>query len=167
MYTIVYHYTMKFDTKNNTINKEEIVKLLNHSLADLTTFKLQLKHAHWNVRGARFYQVHLLFDEIAEEVEEFVDKIAERITSLGGIANGLIHQAEQTNCVPAYPEYIVKDVDHLKALINSLGKISNEIRNLVIKTDEELGDPITADLYTEVSRLLDKRLWFLEAHIIY
>jgi len=48
----------------------------------------QAKIAHWNVKGEDLYQLHLLFDSIAEHVEDAIDLIAERVTALGGRANG-------------------------------------------------------------------------------
>lgn len=64
--------------------RSQVNILLNQSLATAIDLKTQIKYAHWNVKGKDFYQLHLLFDEIASEVEEFIDLIAERIATLGG-----------------------------------------------------------------------------------
>lgn len=155
----------KFKTENNTVNKDELINGLNKLLVNLIAFKLQVKNAHWNVRGIHFYQVHLLFDEIAEDVEGFVDKVAERITLLGGVAKGLVSDVYDLNTISEYPKDTVQDKQHLEILIQRLGFITNQSRKLVEET-EDLKDPITADLYTEVCRVLDKKLWFLEAHLL-
>lgn len=68
--------------------REKIVTLLNQHLADTFDLYSQTKQAHWNVKGPQFFQMHELFDKLAEEVEDLVDMIAERATSLGGIAQG-------------------------------------------------------------------------------
>ena len=60
----------------------EVVSILNQTLATTLDLKTQVKQAHWNVKGLNFYQLHLLFDEMASELEEYIDTIAERITAL-------------------------------------------------------------------------------------
>ena len=65
-----------------------LIEMLNQHLADTFDLYSQVKQAHWNVKGKDFYQLHLLFDEIAEEIEPFIDLLAERVTSLGGYATG-------------------------------------------------------------------------------
>jgi len=68
--------------------RTQVIELLNQTLASTLDLKTQVKQAHWNVKGKDFYQLHELFDEIAAEVEEFIDLVAERITALGGYALG-------------------------------------------------------------------------------
>ena len=55
------------------------IALLNQQLADLADLYSQTKQAHWNVKGAQFYQLHELYDKLAEELEDFVDLVAERL----------------------------------------------------------------------------------------
>ena len=64
-------------------NRRKLVELLNARLADTIDMQTQMKFAHWNVKGENFYQLHLLFDTIAERMEDAVDLIAERITAPG------------------------------------------------------------------------------------
>ena len=70
--------------------REKATTLLNQHLADATDLYSQTKQAHWNVKGMQFSQLHELFDTLADSVEEFVDLIAERATSLGGVACGTV-----------------------------------------------------------------------------
>ncbi len=141
-----------------------LVEVLNQSLADTFDLMSQTKQAHWNVKGKDFYQLHLLFDDIAEEVEGFVDLIAERITSLGGYACGTARMAAENSSLPEYPTDVVHGMEHVAALVERFAIYCANVRRDIDETDK-LGDPSTADLYTEVSRVVDKRLWFLEAHI--
>ena len=76
-------------------NRRALIALLNARLADAIDMQTQAKFAHWNVKGDDFYQLHLLFDSIAEHVEDAVDLIAERVTALGGRANGTARQVGQ------------------------------------------------------------------------
>src|SRR5262249_9602428 len=68
--------------------RTELCALLNRRLADAIDLQLQLKQAHWNVKGPHFIGLHELFDKIAEDVETYVDEIAERAVQLGGISQG-------------------------------------------------------------------------------
>ncbi len=145
-------------------NRAQLVDLLNESVADTFDLYSQIKQAHWNVKGHQFYQLHLLFDEIAGEILEFVDEQAERITSLGGTAMGTVRMASESSKLPEYPSDILEGLDHIAALSERFGIYCQSVRANIEKATE-LGDADTADLYTEISRLADKRLWFLEAHL--
>ena len=144
--------------------RTQIIEILNQSLADTFDLFSQIKQAHWNVKGHQFYQLHLLFDEIAGEMLEFVDEIAERITALGGTAMGTVRMAAENTKLEEYPSDILEGLDHIAALAERFAGYCQSVRENIDKTDE-LGDKDSADLYTEISRLADKRLWFLEAHL--
>src|SRR5919201_475455 len=79
-------YTTKNDLPVDT--RVEVTSLLNQRLADCIDLQTQCKQAHWNVKGPNFIALHKLFDEINEDVEEYVDLLAERVVQLGGIAEG-------------------------------------------------------------------------------
>lgn len=142
-----------------------LVNLLNSSLSTTLDLKTQLKQAHWNVKGMEFNQLHLLFDEMATEMELFVDTLAERITSLGGIAYGTARVAAQESLLDEYPLDAVSGAAHLSALADRYAVLAKHLRAAIAQTTE-LDDADTADLYTGMSREIDKRLWFLEAHLI-
>lgn len=142
----------------------QVIELLNKSLAATLDLKTHVKQAHWNVKGKDFFQLHTLFDEIAGEVEAFVDEIAERVTTLGGTALGTARLAAQNSILPEYPHDIFTGLDHIEALAERFGAYANHVR-AAINTCDKLEDKDTADLYTQVSRQIDMRLWFLEAHI--
>ena len=141
-----------------------LIEMLNQSLADTFDLYSQVKQAHWNVKGKDFYQLHLLFDEIAEEIEPFVDLLAERVTLLGGYANGTARMAASSSALPEYPNDVVEGMDHVEALVERFGQFVGKIRSNSEDSDE-IGDPATADLYNDLVRIADKRLWFLEAHL--
>src|SRR5262249_14337477 len=76
-----------FKTKNDLSEAIRIkaIELLNARLADCIDLQTQTKQAHWNVKGPHFIALHELFDKINEEVEDYVDEIAERAMQLGGV----------------------------------------------------------------------------------
>src|SRR6266478_4080017 len=81
-----------FDTRNDLPagTRTKVIELLNARLADAIDLGAQTKHAHWNVKGPNFIALHELFDKVAENVEEHIDTLAERVTALGGTARGTL-----------------------------------------------------------------------------
>lgn len=144
--------------------RSQIVDILNETLGYTLDLKTQVKQAHWNVKGLDFYQLHELFDELAGELEEYIDMFAERVTTLAGVALGTARVAAQVSQLPEYPFDILNGKDHITALADRYAIYAKLLRDGIAKTDD-LGDADTADLYTEVSRSIDMRLWFLEAHL--
>ena len=125
--------------------------------------QMQMKQAHWNVKGPNFIGLHELFDKVAESVEDYVDEIAERIVELGGVAEGTIRVAASRSQLDEYPLTIVEGVAHVDAVSTALSTFGEEAR-LTIDEAEGLDDAGTADLFTEISRGIDQWLWFVEAH---
>jgi starvation-inducible DNA-binding protein len=144
--------------------RSQVIAILNQTLASTLDLKTQVKQAHWNVKGMDFYQLHELFDEMASELEEYIDMVAERVTALGGLALGTVRIAATQSDLPEYLFDILDGKDHVIALADRYAAYAKSLRENIDKTDD-LGDADTADLYTEISRAIDKRLWFLEAHL--
>ena len=158
--------TQTFDTRIDIPEnaREELVALLNARLADTFDLYSQLKQAHWNVKGSDFIQLHLLYDQVAESVLEHVDEIAERATALGGLALGTARLAAEASSLDEYPLDAVDGMDTVAAIADRLAAYGAAVRT-AIDTSTERGDLDTADLFTEVSRGIDKHLWFVEAHL--
>ncbi|HEY0427182.1 MAG TPA: DNA starvation/stationary phase protection protein Dps [Pyrinomonadaceae bacterium] len=143
--------------------REKVIETLNARLADALDLKSQAKQAHWNVKGIHFFQLHELFDQVSTEVEAFMDLIAERATTLGGTALGTVRVSAEKSTLSEYPLEITDGRDHVDALSNALSDFGKKVREDIDETGD-LGDQGTADLFTEVSRGIDKLLWFVEAH---
>lgn len=144
--------------------RAELIGLLNGRLADAVDLQTQAKQAHWNVKGPSFIALHELFDDVDEAVEEYVDLIAERIVQLGGIAEGTARVAAERSRLDEYPLDISSGEAHVEALSRALAEFGHEVR-LAIDESDGFGDADTADIFTEISRGIDKWLWFVEAHI--
>jgi len=143
--------------------RTSIVELLNQQLADTADLYSQTKQAHWNVKGPHFIALHELFDKLAEEVEGFIDEIAERVTSLGGTALGTVRMAAKASTLKEYPVDIFDGKEHVKALADRFAAYAASTRSAIDKADQA-GDATTADLFTRISGDIDKGLWFIEAH---
>jgi starvation-inducible DNA-binding protein len=145
-------------------DRSAVNDLLNQNLADAFDLMSQTKTAHWNVKGNDFWQLHKLFDELAAEVLEWVDMVAERVTALGGYATGTVRMSAANSALPEFPTDITDGMEYVRAVADRLAAYANTSREGIDKTDK-LGDVNTADLLTEISRCADKYLYFLEAHL--
>jgi len=154
-------YQTENDLPKNT--RVELIALINQRLADAIDLQAQLKQAHWNAKGPHFIGLHELFDKIAEEVESYVDTIAERAVQLGGIAEGTVRVAASRSRLDEYPLDIADGSAHVEAVARALSTFGREAR-MTIEETSALSDADTADIFTEVSRGIDKWLWFVEAH---
>ncbi|MDI2090849.1 DNA starvation/stationary phase protection protein Dps [Commensalibacter oyaizuii] len=153
-------------TRNNlpSNTKTVVIQLLNKRLADGLDIALITKQAHWNLKGPQFIGVHTMVDGFRTEQDTFNDEMAERITALGGTAYGTSQAITDTSSITPYPTDIYNVEDHIKALIERYATFANAIRQAIDEADEA-GDADTADLFTGISRAMDKQLWFLEAHM--
>ena len=154
-----------FPTKNDlpAETRAKLVDLLNGRLADCIDLQTQCKQAHWNVKGPSFIGLHKLFDEINSDVEQYVDLLAERVVQLGGVAEGTARCAAERSTLSEYPIDISEGPEHVDALSSALAAFGQVCRRGIEQADD-VEDADTADILTEISRGVDKWLWFVEAH---
>jgi len=145
-----------FETRNDLplATRTKAVRLLNARLADAIDLGTQTKHAHWNVKGPNFIALHDLFDQLAEPTEEHIDTIA----------HGTLAAAARASSLKPHPENLSEGVAHVKALATALAAFGAGVRAAIDAADN-FGDKDSADLFTGISRAVDKDLWFLEAHL--
>jgi starvation-inducible DNA-binding protein len=105
-----------------------------------------------------------LFDKINDDVEEYVDEIAERAVQLGGVAEGTARMVAKRSSLPEYPASAVDGRSHVEALSSALAAFAKAARKGIDQANE-VGDLDTADVLTEISRGIDKWLWMVEAHL--
>jgi starvation-inducible DNA-binding protein len=154
-----------FPTRNDLPEsaRSGLIELLDARLADAADLQTQMKQAHWNVKGPNFIALHELFDKVNEDVEGYVDDLAERVVQLGGVAHGTARQIAARSTLPEYSN--ARDgVQHVEAVSTALAAFGKSVRKAIDDSDH-LGDRDTADLFTEISRGVDKWLWFVEAHL--
>lgn len=144
--------------------RKESIALLQVSLASSIDFSLQVKQAHWNIKGMNFIAFHKHLDELRETIDSYADMIAERIVALADDAGGTLAQVKKKTLLPDYPEKINSIPDHIEALTTAISTLGAYIRK-AIDTTAEAGDLATSDLFTELTRGLDHNLWLLEAHV--
>ncbi len=144
--------------------REQMVALCNQQLANTTDLYNQTKQAHWNVKGIHFEELHQLFDKMANAVQEYSDTVAERAVSLGGTALGTTRMAASTTELPEFPADVFVGQEMLRVVVERWAQYAASVRAAIHEADEAR-DLDTADLFTEISRIADKQLWFAEAHL--
>jgi len=139
------NYT-RIETKNSLPQSIRLqsVGLLNRNLASAIDLERQAKQAHWNVKGPNFIALHELFDKVAEAAEEFIDLLAERVTALGGVAEGTIEAAAGHSALPSYPVEIGPEREHVDALSTALALFGKAAREAIDEA-AQFGDADTAD----------------------
>src|ERR1700752_3863084 len=104
-----------FKTKNDLSEsvRTKMIELLNARLADAIDLQTQTKQAHWNVKGPTFIALHELFDKVNEDVEDYVDTIAERVVQLGGVAEGTARSVARRSGLSDYAPKGPNGRDHV------------------------------------------------------
>ena len=144
--------------------KKQVVEVLQDKLASALDMYSQAKFAHWNVKGINFYQLHLAFDSVAENIFPQIDQIAERLTQLGGVANGTVRQSAANSALTEFDINLVAGMDYVKALADALGCYCAELREASDKI-EEIGDDPTSDFFKQLDVEAEEQLYFLESHL--
>jgi len=146
--------------------KASSCRLLNEILADsMVLYALYKKH-HWLLAGPTFYQLHLLFDKHAEEQNEIIDLVAERVQSLGGIAVGDPRHAAELTSIPRPPDGAEEVAVMIDRTLRAHETIIEKVR-AGIKTTEESEDWGSNDiLMSDVLRRHELQVWFLAEHVV-
>jgi starvation-inducible DNA-binding protein len=141
-------------------------ELLNEILADSLILYALYKKQHWLVAGPTFYQLHLLFDKHAEEQNELVDLLAERVQSLGGIAVGDPRHAAELTTIERAPDGAEPVPEMISRLLSAHETIIGKVRDAIERT-EELKDWGTNDLLMgDVLRRHELQVWFIAEHLV-
>lgn len=140
------------------------VALLNATLADAMDLTNAVRMAHWTVRGPQFAALHALFETFYTQLGEETDDLAERVVQLGGTPEGTTQLIGQKSRIAPYDAGLRAGLDHVAALRDRYAALASSTR-AAIDAAAEAGDADTADLLTGTSRVLDKALWMLEAHL--
>ena len=144
--------------------RHKMIDLLNARLSDTIALTLAVKQAHWNLKGPSYIGVHELLDEVADRLRDGADLMAERAVILGGHAKGTIEEAAEKSTIDAYPLEMSDIGEHVAALKDRFMAVGETLRDAIEKASDA-GDPGTEDLFTEVSRAIDKDAWFIGSNL--
>jgi starvation-inducible DNA-binding protein len=139
---------------------------LNQLLADTQILYALYKKHHWLMRGHTFYQLHLLLDKHAGEQLELVDRIAERVQTLGGVAVGDPRHTADITRVPRAPDGCEEVPAMLSRLLEAHEMILIDAHDAAARLDK-LGDDGSNDLIvSDVIRTGEVQTWFLAEHLV-
>ena len=153
------------DTKNDLARdtRQKVIDILNARVADAIDLQYQVRTAHFNVKGPSFGTLHALFETVYKAVDEFIDELAERAVQLGGTALSTVRISAERSNLEEYPNDVREGLAHAELVSDRLAAFGKLVRENIDEADD-LGDKDTADLFTEVSREIDKYVWMVEAH---
>jgi starvation-inducible DNA-binding protein len=139
---------------------------LNQVLADTMYLRDMFKKHHWQVSGHTFYQLHLLFDKFFEEQSELVDKLAERVQTLGGIAVAVPNDVAEMTKIQRPPRGREEVPVQLSRLLEGIAIILGECHK-VVRIARANGDDGTDNLLSsDVIPTQEKQVWFLAEHLV-
>ena len=155
---------MKPDLGIKEQNLTEINDLLNHVLADGNVLYIKLRKFHWNLSGDNFMELHKLFEEQYDAVAEAIDEVAERISTLGGVAIGTTSEFAELSLLIENPGKIPNNQEMIKELVNDHETIVKSLRKFVDDTEEKYGDKGTSDFLTGLMQAHEKMAWKLRKY---
>ena len=155
---------MKPDLGIKEQNLTEINDLLNHVLADGNVLYIKLRKFHWNLSGDNFMELHKLFEEQYDAVAEAIDEVAERISTLGGVAICTTSEFAELSLLIENPGKIPTNQEMIKELVNDHETIVKSLRKFVDDTEEKYGDKGTSDFLTGLMQAHEKMAWKLRKY---
>ena len=133
--------------------RRTLIKLCNDRLADAVDLHLQCKHAYWNTTDPDLAAVRNLFDELNESVEANIDRIAERVVQIGGLADSTGRVVATWSHVLCSPDVDCRN--YAQTIATALAASSERVRK-TIDTSHDLGDPVSAHLFTSISEHISR-----------
>jgi len=155
---------MKLNTLGlNKADVEKEVSLLNELLANYQTYYQNLRGVHWNIKGKRFFELHVKFEELYTTAQEQVDEIAERILTLGGVPFHTLESYVKHATVPV-GENIFDDEKTVRLVIDTISALLPLEREILTFSDE-INDEGTNSLISDFISEQEKNVWMLKAYL--
>lgn len=146
------------DTEEN----ETVILRMKVLLADLHVFAIKVHNFHWNITGPSFGPLHKLFDDVYGETQGRIDKVAERIRQVGGVATGSMKEFLDDATLAEEVGALGDSQEMLRKLVADLETLSRDARRIVLETESDQG---TVNMFADMVEGIDKDAWFLRAHI--
>ncbi|GIN84256.1 DNA starvation/stationary phase protection protein [Heyndrickxia sporothermodurans] len=146
------------------MENQKLINFLNQELSNIAVLYIKLHRYHWFIQGKHFFELHNKFEELYNEMAKDLDKVAERVLTIGGkpLAT-MIKYLKETTLIEAQADDEESEI--IKQLIKDLGQIVQEIIGSGRKLAEELDDQPTLDLLNDLQGRLEKHIWMLKAFL--
>ncbi|MGI0019205.1 MAG: Dps family protein [Nitrososphaera sp.] len=146
-------------------SRKSVIRILSNLLADEYVLYTKTRNYHWNVYGPHFHDLHVFFEEQYKELEESIDEVAERITTLGGKAIATLKEFTQYARLEESP----KDYPNAAKMIENLCKDHEETIKVLRKDadacEEKYEDMGTNDFLIGLMQKHEKMAWMLRQAI--
>lgn len=142
---------------------EKVAKELNILLANFQTYYQNLRGVHWNIKGKRFFELHVKFEELYNVAQQHVDEIAERILTLGFTP---LHRFDD------YVKITTIEVGHnvseddltVRLIVDNLSGLLKIERKLLVLSDEANDEGTTAMISNLITEQ-EKNIWMLKSYL--
>ncbi|WP_297983358.1 DNA starvation/stationary phase protection protein [uncultured Chryseobacterium sp.] len=155
---------MKPDLGITEKNLKSLNEMLNKVLADGNVLYIKLRKFHWNLSGDNFMELHQLFENQYDAVAEAIDEVAERISTLGGVAIGTTSEFAKHSQLKETPGKVPDNQSMLRELVGDHEAIVKSLRQFVDDSDEKYGDKGTSDFLTGLMTDHEKMAWKLRKY---
>ncbi|MBM3382784.1 MAG: DNA starvation/stationary phase protection protein [Betaproteobacteria bacterium] len=145
-------------------NRVEIVRILQPMQSGSIELYLQLKNAHWNVKGSGFSALHSLFDDASSNVLQFADELAEHTAILGGEPVATVQKLAAVPQLADAPLGMRNQDEFIKVMTDRVSYFCGLVRDCLVSLERN-NDPVTYDVCLRGLASLEKRLWMIESHI--
>ncbi|MCK0146570.1 DNA starvation/stationary phase protection protein [Arenibacter sp. F26102] len=153
---------MKLNSIGLDISKSKsLSKDLNQLLANFQRYYQNLRGIHWNIKGKRFFDLHVKFEELYTDANLKVDEIAERILTLGGVPLHTFEDYISSSKVPV-GKNITKDEDAIRLIVESLSQLLI-IERGILEASDEASDEGTNAMMSEFITQQEKTVWMMKA----
>jgi len=156
---------MKLNIGITEQGRQAVVELLNIVLADEYALYTKTRNYHWNVTGPQFNDLHKFFEAQYEELDEFVDEVAERARTLGGRAAGSLAEFAKTTRLAEDTGATTDATAMIRALLADHEALIRTLRQDVTTTAERHQDLGTSDFLTGLMEKHEKMAWMLRAFL--
>lgn len=140
---------------------QEVVADLNVLLSNFQVYYQNLRGIHWNIRGKRFFDLHVKFEELYNDAQLKIDLIAERVLTIGGIPLHTFEDYIKHNKLTV-GKNISNDEKAVHLIVNSLSDLLKIEREILNKTDE-INDEGTNSMMSDFIAEQEKTIWMMRA----
>ncbi|WP_330443032.1 Dps family protein [Flavobacterium sp. C4GT6] len=140
---------------------EVIAAELNILLSNFQVYYQNLRGIHWNIRGKRFFDLHVKFEELYNDAQLKIDMIAERVLTLGGTPLHTFEDYIKNNRLEV-GKNVSKDVDAVQLIMSSLSDLL-KIERVILDESDKINDEGTNSMMSDFITEQEKTIWMMKA----
>jgi starvation-inducible DNA-binding protein len=147
----------------DSVQSKQLADKLNELLANYSVFYQNTRGYHWNVRGEKFFELHLKFEELYTDMQTKIDEIAERILTLGHTPDHAYTEYKKISTVKESGKVSdgIAGVKDVLASMTVIITLQREIMNI----SADAGDEGTNAMMSDYIRAQEKLVWMYSAFL--